>query len=273
MNSRVMSRRFGYLPITLVAFLGLVTLWGLSRGAFADPVAPAGAEEGRPVTDDLALSRLLEREIDIQQQRHKERITQLEQLRASLRDANAPPAQIEAVDKLIREENRDYRARVAQLERLAFAAPSATSPVTREYQDFATALSRLNQSFVIAPIVGSSGATGGSYYIDRRAQRAAERDPLVRDPRLPEGEVVTPETSEHVVLPPPVVLGTGRATQLPSWLYGLPTTAVQIRPGPPPMLEHMRDLDESVEALRNEVRALRNQLQQQQQQQPNSPME
>lgn len=110
----------------------------------------------------------------------------------------------------------------------------------READDVARALRGMNQSYVVAPIIGRGSATGGSYYIDTT-------DPVHRDARSREG----------VVLPPPILVGPeGETVTLPRWLYGEvpPDQPVIVQP------EELAELRISLEKLNAELQRLRGEL-------------
>ena len=90
--------------------------------------------------------------------------------------------------------------------------------VNSELVDVGRAIGRMNQSYVIAPVIGHNAATGGSYYID-----------TIDDPNAREnGEPGNRVNGRGDRLPAPVFVTPDGEYELPAWLYG--EVPVQQRP-------------------------------------------
>lgn len=210
----------------------------------------AGTVRGEPVRH-VSLEKVLRDEIAEQQHQHERRLEQLESLKKGLQSADAREAQVEELDRLIAEETRDYRARIAFLRQISrpvlaegeLPQSRLRSTVGSELNDLAQAIGSLNQSYVIAPSVGPGAATGGSGFIDY--EDVAEESRVARP------------ADEDAPLHVPQGCPCGRTCwgKCPPWLYGeVPRNWIS------PAVAN--ELARSIEQLRTEVARLRGEVEQ-----------
>lgn len=199
MSLRHPSRNAKYSGMVLLAFLIVPAAWILiSRGAEGQQaLEPAQAE--RPLVGEAPLMAQIRREMAIQEKRHEQRLADLNLLAAKLKTNQDPD--FARVQQMIQEENRDYNARLRSLQNLAQLQDGETihSVEERELRELAQAIGRLNQSYAYAPIVSSTAAVGGSFYIDRDDNaRPRYRDPRIGEniPRPPGQQTADTEAAE-----------------------------------------------------------------------------
>lgn len=221
-------RRVGYARLALAGIVLAPLSWAM--------ITKAQEPEARPVPAATTAD-AIRREIETQRDRHEERIAELQALRDRIakETTDEAKADVEKLDAVIARERQDHTARLALLRDLLAADPGAPrvreGDVEREWNDLAAGVRRLNQSYVVAPVVSDFAASGGSYYIDRddraveprriepRAVEPRAGEAPADEPRVDEGRVVRPRM---VRLPPPLYVGRDGVRTLPRWLYGVP---------------------------------------------------
>jgi hypothetical protein len=119
------------------------------------------------------------------------------------------------------------------------------------FTGLAEAIRSINPSYAIAPVVGGSAMTGGSYYIRTSAV------PIVYPPVFPLAYAPVQWTAVAPVVPAPVVLGW--PTSYPAWLY-TGTVRVDVPPTQIRAVAAVATDDSTVAALKEEVRKLREQV-------------
>ncbi|MEX1098731.1 MAG: hypothetical protein WED34_21970 [Planctomycetales bacterium] len=248
------TRRVGYVRLAMAGLVLVPLSWAVISRAQETEVAPAPAASA--TTADA-----IRREMAIQEQRHKERVAELEALKTRVAAEASDEAKADArrLDDIIAKEQRDYAARRLVLQELLAADPGVAglrndAAEVREWNSLANAVGRLNQSYVVAPVISDYAASGGSYYIDREV-------PLRRvDPRVGEIEGVEPGVArvDWVRLPPPLYVGSGGVRALPRWLYGYGDWPVGVPVGGTlPRDEEVLRLRQNVRELSKEVEDLK----------------
>jgi hypothetical protein len=178
-------------------------------------------------------------------------------------------------------ENGDAQPKAAKFPNEATIAPlvngvqEVRDALNQGYSELARAIRSLNPSYAIAPVVGRSAATGGSFYIRGQVSvvpyqlsyspgvvPAVATVPAARYRWVQTGSATPYAVPISVALPPPVVLG-GSSYQLPWWLYtGTVDLNVAVPVAAPVAVVPATD---EVRALREELRKLREQVEKLQQ--------
>lgn len=258
------TRQFGYVRLALAGIVLAPFSWAMIASAQQE-------EEATPPPAPTTTEDAISREMQLQQQRHEERLGELQALRDRIaaETSDEAKADVQRLDKLIAEERRDHAARRAALEMIVVAVPEpgparVRNAVNEEWNDLANAVRSLNQSYVVAPVVSNYAASGGSFYIDRGVTTQ------VVDPRVGSAPAFVPNTTGRcgnrvgaIHLPPPLFLGSGcgigSVGMLPWWLYGgygcLPVNCCPLNCGPT-VLSRDSLCDEEVVRLRQTVREL-----------------
>jgi hypothetical protein len=192
----IFGSKWGRLAAALVAG---VMVTGAGAMLYRGSSGVAAAEDDDVVVDPaerrIVWDEEIKREVALQRERHADRLGRLAALKQALVEANAPAAQVEAVNRAIVEEQEDYESRGVTLSRWlrgagalppdALPAAALRGEVNAELRDLGEAIGSLNQSFVVPPIRSRHAAVGGSRYIDveddpdRRAQRVPQARPPV----------------------------------------------------------------------------------------------
>lgn len=244
------------LRVGVIAFLALVGSWVVFSGVRAQEAAPPLAEPAavRPPAVRQALAD--------EQARHAARMKQLQQLRANLAAAGVGAEPLAEVDRLLRAEEADHAARVRTFDGWSEPADDDINGLsrlwTRQAGQLAYAIQRTNQSYVLAPVVGVSSSTGGSYYTD------LDDDPAVVPPAAADrpgdddpdnsARPATVRAPRAVRLPPPVLV---TRTSLPPWWYGEISPAIEV-PAPllPRIINTLERLDARMDRLEAELHRL-----------------
>lgn len=244
--------RFGFARLALAGLVLMPVSWAVLAWAQDAPRTPSV----QPAAGSTAES--IRREIERQQQRHDERIAELQALRDRIAKETSDDAKADLarIHQLIAREREDHAARMALLRELL--AADRGGDADREWGQLASAVRRLNQSYVVAPVVSPSAATGGSYYID--INRPADEGRISVAPGTepgPEGRVIVAPRS--VRLPPPVYVGPSGVRTLPRWLYGdLEEEYSTVDPALVAPADEVMRLRQTVRELTREVQELRN---------------